>query len=387
MIQLEEPRHITEQEDVHLIESFLIGTKENEAGWKINNGNNIQDWVGTDFVMIPEKIFDPTESQPGHVSGDSYEEEMAEIRNHSHGKIVKVKGPYSYDDGSDDYYFKAVVRLKDSLSANSLVENGNKTWVPFAVSPQIWREEGPRENVTKYKPMGLFLVIKGAYGEQSVVEKMCTGSALKCGTSLSAAIHQLNHDTNDQHLSEVLTSYISVIDKNKVSMSAQTPEIVQQPVQNFTKPELVQQPLNQPVELKKDETISLTKDEYDKLNKNNTEQADLKTEVEQLKKERNESIINQVFGSIEDKEARTAIFEKYSSLKDARVVKQVYEDINTHILPKAIEAKLKESKTEVKSERASVLKPEPKSDKKESLSASVESDDISISECRSILRL
>lgn len=388
MLQLEEPRHITEQEDVHLIETFLISDKLNEAGWALNRNTktDIQEWVGKDFVMIPEKIFDPTESQPGHVSGDSYEEEMAEIRKHSHGKIVKVKGPYNYDDGSDNRYFKAVVRLKDSLSANSLVENGNKTWVPFAVSPQIWREEGPRENVTKYKPMGLFLVIKGAYGENSVVEKMCTGSALKCGTSLSAAIHQLNHDTNDQHLSEVLTSYISVIDKNKVSMSAQTPEQVQTPVQNFTKPELVQHTLNQPVELKKDETISLTKDEYDKLNKSNTEQADLKTEVEQLKKERNESIINQVFGSIEDQEARNKIFAKYAELKDARVVKQVYEDFNTYILPKAI-AKATESKTEVKSEKASVLKPEPKSDKKESLSASVETDDISISECRSILRL
>ena len=60
MQQLEEPRLITEQEDVHLIEAFLIGTKPNEAGWAIskNATTPIQEWVGKDFVMIPEKIFD-----------------------------------------------------------------------------------------------------------------------------------------------------------------------------------------------------------------------------------------------------------------------------------------------------------------------------------------
>jgi len=71
-------------------------------------------------------------------------------------------------------------------------------------------------------------------------------------------------------------------------------------------------------------------------------------------------------------------------------VKNVYEDINTHILPKVIEAKIAESKNvkEEKSEKAStILKPEPKIDKNESLSASVQSDDLSISECRGILGL
>ena len=202
----------------------------------------------------------------------SYEQEMAEIKQHSHGTITKVKGPFPYNDGTDDYYYNGIVRLAGSKSAAALVENGNKTWTPFAVSPTILPLEGTDDNITKYKPMGLFLVIKGAYGDNAVVEKMCSGSALKCGTSLSAAIHQLNHDTSDQHLSEVLTSYISVIDKSKVSMSAQTPELVQ-PVQNYTKPIPVQevQPVNQPVEVKKQESVTLTKEEYDKLNQKITD--------------------------------------------------------------------------------------------------------------------
>ncbi len=382
MQQLEEPRLITEQEDVHLIESFLIGTKPNEAGWAIskNPTTNIQEWVGKDFVIIPEKIFDPNQTQAGHSTGDTIEDDWQEIKQHTHGKIVKVKGPYSYEDGSDDYYYNAVIRLKDTLSASTLVENGTKTWTPFAVSPQIIRHGSTRDNITNYTPMGLFLVIKGAYGDKSVVNKMCSGSALKCGTKLSAAIYQLNHDTTDQHLSEVLTSYISAT-TNKDIMSTQTPEVVQQPVQI---PQFNPQPVIQHLDKElKEEKITLTKEEYDALQKKTSEEENLKSEVEQLKKERNESILNQVFGSIEDQEVKNKVLEKYADIKDARIVKQVYEDINTHILPKLLEAKLAESK-DVKKESASVLKPEPKI-KDEKLAASIETDDISISECRSIL--
>src|ERR1044071_802979 len=207
--QILEPKLITEQEDVHLIESFLISTKPNEAGWALSKNavTPIQEWIGKDFVMIPEKIFDATQKQPGHSTGETIEEDWEEIKRHSHGKITKVKGPFPYEDGTDDYYYEVNVKLKDTLSASALVENGSKTWTPFAVSPQIIRHEGPRDNVIRYTPMGLFLVIKGAYGDQSVVNKMCSGSALKCGTKLSAAIYQLNHDTTDAHLAEVLTSY------------------------------------------------------------------------------------------------------------------------------------------------------------------------------------
>ena len=388
MQTLEHPRLITEQEDVNLIESFLVSTKPNQAGWRATKHDNIQDWVGTDFVIIPEKIFDLSQKQPGHMAEGTFEEEMAEIKKHSHGTITKVKGPFPYDDGSDDYYYNAIVRLHNSKSAAALVENGNKTWTPFAVSPTILPLEGTDDNITKYKPMGLFLVIKGAYGDNAVVEKMCSGSALKCGTSLSAAIHQLNHDTSDEHLSEVLTSYISL--SNKENVMSQTQE-VQTPVQSYQKPiqpELVQ-PVNQAVELKKDENITLTKEEYDTVQKQLKEQDELKTQVEELKKERNQNILNSIFGSIESQEVKTELFNKYK--ENASLVKSVYDDINTHILPKAIEAKLaetkdvKDNKTESKS--ASVLKPEPKIDKNESLSASIETDDLSLSECRSILGL
>ena len=383
---LEHPKLIHETEDVHLIETFLISTKPNQAGWRATKHDNINDWIGKDFVIIPEKIFDLHQKQPGHMAEGSYESEMAEIKQHSHGTITKVKGPFNYDDGSNDYYYNAVVRLAGSKSAAALVDNGNKTWIPFAVSPTILPVEGDDDNITKYKPMGLFLVIQGAYGDNAVVEKMCSGSALKCGTSLSAAIHQLDHDTNDERLSEVLTSYIAATDKENIM--SQTQELVQQPVQaaSYTKP--IQAEVAKPqVELKKDESITLTKDEYDTVQQQLKEQTDLKAQVAELKKERNQTILNQVFGNVEDQEVKTKLFEKYN--EQASLVKSVYDDINTHILPKAIEAKLAEKKdVKGESKSASVLKPEPKIDKNESVSASiVQTDDLSLSECRSILGL
>ena len=388
---LEHPRHITEQEDVHLIETFLIGTKPNKNGWGIsrNSKTNINDWIGKDFVIIPEQIFNDNARMRGHVediTDGSYDSMMSEIQRHSHGKITKVKGPIKYDDGSDDYYYNAIVRLSGSKSAAALRENGSKTWVPFAVSPTLWPEEGDDDNITRYRPMGLFLVIEGAYGDKAVVEKMCSGSALKCGTSLSAAIENLNHNTSDQQLSEVLSSYISNSDKIKVEMS-QTQEL-QKPVENFTVNTPIQAPVQEKVELKQDEKITFTKEEYDAIQKEKEASLKLAEEVSELKKERDQNILNSVFGSIEKEEERTVVFEKYMN-KDTKLVKQVYEDIIKYVLPRKVEEakNVKVEKEKVESKSASVLKPEPRIDKNESLSASVQTDDISISECRSILGL
>jgi len=380
---LEHPRLITEQEDVHLIETFLISTKQNKNGWAIskNAKTDINEWVGKDFVIIPESIFNDPHWK-GHTADDTTENEMAEIQKHSHGKITKIKGPYKYEDGTDDYYYNAIVKLNDKLSASALIENGEKTWVPFAVSPQIIRTEGPRDDVLTYTPMGLFLVLEGAYGEEAVVDKMCSGSALSCGTALKAAIMSLNHNTNDAMLAEVINSYISSVDNKKIEMSNQVIEnkdnsTTQAPIQNA--PFQVQ-------ELKKNETISFTKDEYDALIKEKDSAQKLADEVADLKKERDSNILNTVFGSIEDEKVRSELFESYSG-KDTKLVKKAYDDIVKHVLPKKIEEFNKVKVTEVKEEKASVLKKEPKINDNEELSASVQSDDISISEARGILGL
>ena len=82
---LEHPRLIEEKEDVHLIETFLISTKENKNGWAIskNAKTDINEWVGKDFVIIPESIFNDPHWK-GHTADDTTENEMAEIQKHSH---------------------------------------------------------------------------------------------------------------------------------------------------------------------------------------------------------------------------------------------------------------------------------------------------------------
>ena len=173
-----EPRLVTEPEDTHLIRTFLFSTKENEADWQVprKDGHKMADeWLERDFVIIPERIFKPLdEGRGGHVASGDYDSEMTEIKRHSHGKIKKIYGPFTYPDITDDYWYEAGIKLNGSKAASVLLENGSKTWEPFSVSPHVWSHTDG-----KLEPMGLFLVIKGAYGKEAVISKMCTGSELK----------------------------------------------------------------------------------------------------------------------------------------------------------------------------------------------------------------
>ena len=359
------------EQETHQIQTFLISTKPNEAGWCVPKHENIQDWVGRDFVIIPEKIFDPNEKQPGHITGGTYEETMAEIAKHSHGKITKVTDPIPYEDGTDDVYYNATVKLNDSLSASALIENGSKTWTKFAVSPSIWRMEGPKENITKYKPMGLFLVIKGAYGNKAVIEKMCSGSELKCGTALSAAILNLNHDTSDEYLGEVLNSYIKLNDDNKHNMSQVQElkkEITELPNPITEQPKLKVDTVTQPtkeevkIEQPKDNLITLSHEEFESYKKE-------REEHKQLVLENKTNKLNSLFEVVEDQEQRSKLVEKYID-KDVNLIIQYHKDIVPYVekFAKGKEVKVEEKD---KSQHASVLKEEPKKETDQSEHASI----------------
>ena len=363
---LNEPRLLNETEDGYLIETFLISTKPNLAGWCVPKHDNIQQWVGHNFVMIPEKIFDLNEKQPGHVAGGTYEEQMKEIERHSHGKITKVKGPYPYNDGTDDVYYNAVVRLNDSLSAAALMENGSKTWTKFAVSPSIWRDEGTEDNVTKYRPMGLFLVIDGAYGKKAVIERMCQGSELKCGTALSAAILNLDHNTSDERLGEVLTSYITLDDDSKHNMSQVTElkkEIHELPVPEIKQPEVVKQEVKEEVKIEEPKGITISNEEFEAYKKE-------REEHKQLVLENKTNKLNNIFSIIDDAEAKSKLVSKYID-KDVNLLIQFHDDLVPHVekYVKGKEVKVEDNKD--KSKSASVLKQEPKKEIDESKSASV----------------
>ena len=132
------------------IKGFLIGTKLNDANWKINKTTGhdlIKKFEGTDFAIIPELITKPlSEGGGGHYFGQDTKDDLIKgYAENSHGKYHKILGPYSYNDGTDDYFYNAIIKLRDSKAAAIMMELGPKLWEPFSVSPHIWPVKRTRQ--------------------------------------------------------------------------------------------------------------------------------------------------------------------------------------------------------------------------------------------------
>ena len=370
----DEPRLETEKEDVHLIRSFLISTKKNQAGWQLNRETGheeVKKFIGKPFVMIPERIFQPLEEgRGGHVASDSYENEMVEIAKNSHGIIQKLYGPYYYDDSPKDYWYESGIKLGSSQSAAILIENGNKTWDKFAVSPHIWTRDDPTD-VKTFTPMGLFLVIKGAYGSQAVINKMCNGSELKCGTSLSSAIQNINDET----MPEVLRSFIQLDDNKNVNMAAQQVEKFTEPFEaKEVKVDTVTQVPKQAEQNKVAEEVSVKLEAPKGITISNEEFEAYKKEREEHKQlvlENKTNKLNTLFNVVADAEAKNELVKKYIS-EDVNLLVKFSNDLLPHVEKFNKGKEVTTEKTdEGKSETASVLKDEPKKEKSESLAGSI----------------
>jgi hypothetical protein len=190
-VQILEPQtesYTTEQG--HYIKTFLISTKSNQAGWKISkcSASKVSTFIGKPFVIIPEHL--SSDRQKGHVFANSRDQLLEEYKKHSHGIIESISGPFTYNDGTDDAFYTATIKLNDSKAASALLENGAKTWVPFAVSPHIWHIGGSEDNITDWGGLSLSLVPKGAYGEEAVINKYCKGEKGACEKSLAAALQK-----------------------------------------------------------------------------------------------------------------------------------------------------------------------------------------------------
>ena len=203
-----EQSQFLQDETGNYINSYLISTKPNDANWKIhkNTGHEkVKTFLGRDFPIIPELIRKPVEKGGGgHVKG-TRDQILKAYAEHSHGKIVKVLGPYYYNDGTDDYYYRAITKLDSSRAASALIEHGKDTWIPYAVSPHIFIKEGnDLDGWTDWEGAGLCLVIKGAYGSDSIITKMCNGPEGKCIDAIASTSKGL-----DETLAEIISSHIS----------------------------------------------------------------------------------------------------------------------------------------------------------------------------------
>jgi len=240
----------------HYIKTFLISTKANEAGWKVNRAtiqDKIDSFIGKPFVIIPEHL--SSQRQKGHIFANSKDGLLEEYKKHTHGIIESISEPFSYNDGTDDVFYTANIKLNDSKAASALLDSGAKTWVPFAVSPHIWHSAGPENDITDWEGISLSLVPKGAYGQEAVINKYCKGDKPACEKSLAATImegftHEELCDKEDSSLAASITSLVSQSESKDI-MSAQVQQIPQ--VNEINKPIQEQE--------KKEDVVSLTKEE------------------------------------------------------------------------------------------------------------------------------
>lgn len=386
-MQIIEPPKVINENEVHLIDTYLIGTKptqeQGDQWWQVPKSilsKIVHKFQNHDFAIIPE-LLTSGPGMGGHYWGsDTLPDLLQGYSNHSHGKITKIKGPFSYNDGTDDYYYRANVKLSGSKAASTLLEHGAKTLNPFSVSCHLWplsyQDQG-QHIITDFDAVGLSLVTKGAHGPSAVVNKYCKGATSVCERSLAASVLC---PKEDEMLTDIINSHISKAasfnimsaneTQNQVNTNSTNLGAFREPIgQNLLLPQTQEQPT------KKEETITLTKEEYEAIKSKEENEKLLQAQVTELLNENKTNLLNQIFAEVEEEKDRQTLFDKY--FKGQYNIKQLNEffgDVVSYILPskikkaqdEAVEQANKESNTEVKkSKGASILKPEPKREKEE----------------------
>lgn len=348
--------------------SFLISTKENDAGWfirKETGHEKVKSAVGKDFAIIPELIQKPiSQGGGGHYKG-TRDQILKAYQENSHGKITQLVGPFYYQDNSGDYWYDQITKLSNSRSASVLHSEGQKTWNGYDVSPHIFVNKGSDQTGWEdWEFAGLNLVIRGAFGPQAIITKFCDGSESKCFKDLVAS----SSSTNDETIAELITSHLTRIASTSHSMPDQPPAkpdtgLPDAGLTNKTKTNTNTNPTTEPQNHldapKIDEKVTMSKSELDSLK----ERAEAFTEMEN---ERKQEILIGLFAGFDEEEQKKEIKE-YAKL-DMKTVKmlKLYTD---KITPK-IQDKVK---TELKAELKDAEKKDEKKDdnkKKEERSAS-----------------
>lgn len=380
------------------IEGFLIGTKQNQNKWQVSKETLpklVKGFEGTPFIIIPEKI---AHNIDAHYHGATKEDTIEGYKTYSHGTIEKVLGPFPYNDGTDDFYYKHITKLSNSKAASILNEYGSKSEIPFAVSPHIWQEDNELTDYVKnFVPIGMALVHKGAYGDIAVINKMCTGTKGQCHKSLGAANQHCGCCQNtDENIAKIVSSHFSkAANLNELSTNTNisnsgnntatgtstdaTGTLITYNPNTITSSNPTVNPQNTLTkEPQKDPNqIVLTKEQYDAMTKQLKDSETFKSQLESLQNERNIEKVTQIFSPyVTDENVRNSLIEKYKA--NADLVKDFWSDIDKNIIPsikESVKAELqKETSVDAtnktvtaesnKSKGASIatktLRPEPK---------------------------
>lgn len=332
-MQILEPPSTTSysDQDGHHIKTFLISTKPNEAGWQVSKETGherVKTFIGKPFVIVPEVLSDTR--QKGHIHAESKEKLLEEYSKHTHGVIESISSPYYYGDGTDDYFYMCNIKLSGSKAASALMENGTKTWIPFAVSPHIWANDSGVHS--DWEGISLSLVPQGAYGKDAVVTKYCKGDALSCSNSLGASLC----DKEDSLAASMISSLLSE-SNNLNTMSAQVTVPQVNEVSNVPKEEVKQDSKLEELEALKKQLADEQKARQEKE----------ETVTKLLNKDKTNTL-NTIFKTVKDETVRESLVQKYFD-QDTDKLNDFAKDYSTHVVPSLIEEAKAQAESELKS--------------------------------------
>jgi len=292
------------------IKGFLISTKPNKNKWKITKPTPeyVNRFVGKDFVVIPERIGKQW-ALDGHAGGTK-EEVLKTYSDNSYGKIESVLGPFDYNDGTDDVYYEHITKLTNNKVASALLSHGQTTKVKFATSPHIFVTTGSDEaGWDGWEPAGICLVGNPAYGNQSIITKMCNGSAPVCTKALenrvAAVIQALTSYSSTNTQSEPL-----VMSENNAApnpTSEQTNQITETKITKTDIPSTAEQPKQQEVQQSTDsEKVKI-----------------LEAKIATMENEKKAEILNSMFSVISDEKERNSQIKEIAESRDLDTIKYI----------------------------------------------------------------
>lgn len=360
-----------ENEEGKFFRSFLISTKDNDANWKIERKtghDKVKSAIQRDFAIIPELIKLPiSQGGGGHYKG-TREQILKAYADNSHGKIVKLVGPFYYSDSPEDYWYDQITKLSNSRSASVLHSEGQKTWNGYDVSPHIFVNKGKNEVWEDWEFAGLNLVIKGAFGNQAIITKFCDGTEAKCFKDLVAS----STNTNDETIAELITSFISKTASTSHTMSnneqvtkieSGLPDSSLKDKSNSNTP-TTSTNINSTVDPQKglseapkvEETMTVSKAAWEAMKKSVTDSDN----------ERKEEILTSLFSVFEDEKEREKAMQPYEKLSlDTAKMLKVYTERMTPKIEERLRATLKAEAKEAEKDDNSKSKDKKADDKKD----------------------
>ena len=328
----------------HYITGFGISTKPADGDWSIDRETGhdiIPKFQGRHFAIIPELINTPIRlGGGGHYWGkDTLEDLLAGYEKHSHGIITNIRGPFYYNDGTKDYRYDFDIKLSGSKAAAALREHGARTWVPYSISPHVYHGPLAQPPYKQWEPIGAALVIKGGFGPEAVIRKLCTGTKEACEKSFSTSAVASSTSlcpTEDANVAEIISSYVSKSGSSKTEMpenkaDTSTPVVTELVSQTTTKAEEVATKTNPTVDSQqaltnagRQSTKLYTADEFEKLQKRLSELEESNTT---LKNKDKLNTLNTIFAKVKDPKKKQELIDKYVKYDDVDRIRDIISEV------------------------------------------------------------